>query len=64
MKKENITADKVKQWDEERLRLLNHRSNSVYADGNMCRNCIWANTESGYIICSRPCDGKRCYQSK
>ena len=53
-----------KQWDKTRQILLDHRIDSVYVDGNKCRSCVWANTESEYIICSRSCDGKRCYKSK
>lgn len=64
MKNVILEESQKKQWDKTRQRLLNFRKDSLYVNGNKCRSCVWSNTESGYIICSRPCDGKRCYNSK
>lgn len=64
MENVKLKESEKKQWDKIRQKLLNHRRDSVYLDGSKCRSCVWANTESGYIMCSRPCDGKRCYKSK
>lgn len=60
----NIDPYQENQWDKIRLKLLGQKRTFTYVDGDMCRKCVWANTESGCIICSRPCNGKRCYKSK
>lgn len=53
-----------KEWEEIRRKCTQIGKKKGYVDGDKCRSCVWANIESGYILCSRICDGKRCYQKK
>lgn len=52
------------EWENIRQKYIQINKKRAYVDSEKCRNCIWANIESGYILCSRICDGKRCYQKK
>ncbi len=33
-------------------------SNNVYVEGEECRKCVWSNTESGKIFCTKMCRKK------
>ncbi len=43
-------------WDKVRCKLLKIKNkDEVYVDGKECRKCVWSNTESGKILCTKKC---------
>ncbi|MDO4945306.1 MAG: hypothetical protein Q4E74_08935 [Ruminococcus sp.] len=46
-------------WDKVRRKLLKLKNkDNVYVDGKECRKCVWSNTESGKILCTKRCRRK------
>ena len=46
-------------WDKVRCMLLKIKNkDEVYVDGKECRKCVWSNTESGKILCTKRCRRK------
>lgn len=42
-----------------RCKLLKIKNkDEVYVDGKECRKCVWSNTESGKILCTKRCRRK------
>lgn len=51
-----MERDKLKEklsWNEIRNLILNIKPSKKEHYGNNCRKCIWSDTESGKILCSR-----------
>ena len=49
----------IADWDKIRKNFLKIKnSNNVYVEGEECRKCVWSNTESGKIFCTKMCRKK------
>lgn len=51
-----MERDKLKEklsWNEIRNLILNIKSSKKEHYGSDCRKCVWADTRSGKILCSR-----------
>lgn len=60
---QQLECDKLKEklgWDEIRILILSIKSDEKIQNGKECRKCVWSNTESGQILCSR----YKCVRSK
>jgi len=56
---ELLNEKDIADWDRIRKRFLKIKnSKSVYVDGTECRKCVWSNTESGKIFCTKMCRKK------
>lgn len=58
-----LNANDVAGWNELRKNIPKSTRKKKLLS-KMCRKCVWANTESGKILCSRQCDGKRSFAIK
>jgi hypothetical protein len=51
-----FTEKDIDDWDKIRKKILSSNDkNFVYVDGKTCRKCVWSNTESGKILCTKSC---------
>lgn len=49
----------IADWDKIRKRFLKIKNrNYVYVNGQECRKCVWSNTESRKIFCTKMCRKK------
>ena len=43
----------IADWERIRRRFLNDPGKNIYVKGEECRKCVWSNTESGKILCTK-----------
>ena len=56
---ENLFDQKyIADWERIRRRFLNDPGKNIYVKGEECRKCVWSNTESGKILCTKSCRKK------
>ena len=48
----------IADWERIRRRFLNDPGKNIYVKGEECRKCVWSNTESGKILCTKSCRKK------
>lgn len=49
----------ISDWERIRKKLLEmENKNYVYVNGTYCRKCVWSDTDSGKILCSKKCRKK------
>lgn len=49
----------ITDWDKIRKKFLDIKNSKyVYVEGEECRKCVWSNTESGKILCTKSCRKK------
>ena len=59
LEEENLFDQKyIADWERIRRRFLNDPGKNIYVKGEECRKCVWSNTESGKILCTKSCRKK------
>jgi hypothetical protein len=54
-----VSDEDIADWDKIRKKFLKLKyKNFIYVDGKDCRKCVWSNTESGKILCTKSCRKK------